>query len=388
MQSKDLLFPIEQTLSPDYLRDNFWKCNFTSVKEPLQYWILLPNTVKPVNLKKVKHPNLKLNVWGQYCIVENKPYLEVQMLQEYIHYELNPADWLLKKLALMGETVMHLREIQGKSTGVYLDVLTHKKWLGGEDIISRFTVLKDSGTGQSGANILCAKASCLYDDYNAYALQILQIVGNWDFINKTEWQLAEPLYPFKYDFIEPVTFYVPASWDIKFEVEEDKALPHFLFTHDVLGDNKGLINAYFYPLHYAQNADELLKKNFERLANLNPNIPALKETDTSNPFITAFYGATGSLKYEEESDEAYLFIYIIKTKRGWYYFEQMGPQPNLQNDFWEVNKRTIELIRDSFNNPDFKQKEYANVQAIQSQFSEVVPVEKKSWLIPNWHSGE
>ncbi|MBS7566757.1 hypothetical protein KHS38_20295 [Mucilaginibacter sp. Bleaf8] len=385
MIAENLVFPVEQTLPVSYLKSNFWKCNFTSAEKPLQYWILLPNNVKVINVNAIEHPELRLTVLGQYSTVDDSAYMEVQVLYEHIRYDLNPSDWLLKKLAIMGETILNVREIKGTSTGKYLDVLTYRQWPGGEEMISRFTVLKDSDANLSGANIFCVKASCLQENYNECAYTLLQIAGNWDFIHKSNWQMAELLYPFEYDFTEKVSFYVPESWDIKFETDNSKTFSRFLLTHDVSGENKGIINAHFYSQSAAARANEIYEKSFGRLSDFKSTISPLTPESTLNPSIAELCVATGTIKYEEEQSAAYLKLYILKTTAGWYYFEQVGPNPNLENDFWEVNKRAMEMIIDSFNNLEFTQTEPVK-QAVNKPLIEEAPVEKKSWLPPGWKS--
>jgi len=383
MTKEPLLFPKEQNLSADFLRSNFWKCNFTSSAKPLQYWILLPNTVKVINVKAIEIEDLKLTSLGQYSSVGDVPYLEVQVIYEHIKYEMNPSDWLLKKLALMGETVMNVREITGKSTGTYLDVLTYRKWPSGDDMVSRFTVFKDSDQTISGANIFCVKATCLEKDYNNYASVILQIVANWDFIHRTDWQLAENLFPFEYKFAENVSFFVPESWAIKFDKDNSDKFSRFLLEHDVVGENKGLINAHFYSLDAGTTLSDIFNKSFSRLSEIQHTISPLMPEKTSNPSILELSTAVGTIIYEEERDAAFLKIYLFKSTGGWYYFEQIGPKPNLENDFWEINKRAIEMILDSFNNLGFLRKESVDEPPVIAKDPEPASTENR-WLLPHW----
>ncbi|WP_462267451.1 hypothetical protein [Mucilaginibacter sp.] len=384
MQDTSLNFPVEQQLQPAYLKEHFWKCNYTSVDAPLQYWILLPNTVKPVVTNPVAHTELKLTSIGQYCTVDNSAYLEVQMLYEHVSYEMNAADWLLKKLAIMSEVVLHVRELKGKSTGNYLDVLTCSTWPNGDQMVSRFTVLKDYDIERTGANLLCVKVTCKIEDYPDYAYQILQIAGNWNFIHLSDWQMAEYLFPFEYDFTEKVSFYLPESWEIQFETNNTKLFSRFIFIHTVLGKNKGIINACFYALAQADSAANLYQKAISNLLLSSPEIQPLQPEVCTNPQVKEFFTATGTLSYEGEKNSAYLKIYILKTVGGWYYFEQIGPKPNLENDFWEVNKRAMEIVTDSFNNRSFDKKDI--VMPPVTTPSQINPIKQQPnrWLPINW----
>ena len=138
--------------------------------------------------------------------------LEVSVYYEHCWYEMNAADWLVKKLDLMGENILHYRKINGTSTGTYADILTSKKTNKGESVISRFSVLKDYDPDFSGANYFMAKASCFKEDYQGRMLDMLQITNNWDLINKTNWNMAENLQPFSFNFKQNnFTFYFPTS---------------------------------------------------------------------------------------------------------------------------------------------------------------------------------
>jgi hypothetical protein len=383
MTSEILLFPTEQSLPEDYLRSNFWKCNFTSADKPLQYWILLPETVKVININAIENKELKLTTLGQYSSIGDIPYLEVQVFYEHVAFEINPSDWLIKKLAIMGETIINVREIKGKSTGIYVDILTRRKWPSGEDMVSRFTVLKDSDQNRSGANIFCTKTTCLEKDYQEYALIMLQIVANWDFIYKSNWQMAEFLFPFKYKFTESVSFFVPESWDIKFDENNSNTFSRFLIEHNVKGISTGVINVHFYDLLTGTDSSAIFKRAFSRLSDFQHTLSQLTFEDSLNPLIKELSVATGTLEYEKESDAAFLKIYIVKAAVGWYYFEVIGPRPNLENDYWEVNKRTMEIILDSFNNLEFAQRELTI--KLQIQTAPESASKKNSWLLPNWN---
>lgn len=377
-------FPIEQKLQPEFLTQNFWKCHYTSAKDQLHYWILLPNNIKPTKLTPVVIQAVNLTNIGQYNSIDDAAYLEVEVVTEHTEYDINAADWLLKKIAIIGEAVVDFREIEGKSTGKYLDVLTIKKTAGGEDIISRFTVLKDHDQLKGGANLFCVKASCRAEDYEQLADKILQTVTNWDLINKSDWQMAESLTPFQCEAAEPVAFYVPVSWQIKFEAANTSSFSRFVFSHEINAENKGVINGFFYDGHSAGNAASIYDKSFGRLAHLKYELPALQQVQSLNPSIKELWSASGSIEHQEENFVAFLEINIISTVNGWYYFETIGPKPNLENYCWEINKRCTEMILESFNNMEFLKIQSSDEPLPENPINTPDGKPSNKWLPDNW----
>lgn len=358
LPQKSYSFPVVQTLSDDYLKDNFWKCLYTSSEEKLHYWVLLPTNVKTTQVKAVNIPELSLTNIGQYVRLDNSPYLEVQIAFEHCVYEMNASDWLFKKLAIMGEEIIHDRIIYGRSTGNYLDCLTKKKMNDGETVISRFSVLKDYDKDIGGANYVCIKATCIEGDYEDLALKIFQIISNWDLSNKSDWQMAEMLSPFMDDFAETIKFFVPYSWEAKFNKNTNNNFVNYVFDHNVNGENKGIINSFFYKRADFRNAQELIDAQQKRFTiedlkfTMNP-IEVVQKNTIKNPYISELYNSVGLIESNEENFHAHLIIAVIATELGWYYFESVGPKPNLVNNFWEINKRTLQIMISSFNNLTF-----------------------------------
>jgi hypothetical protein len=355
-----LPFPIKQELSKEFLKDNFWKCLYTSASDELNYWVILPNNVKPVRLEPTPINDIGLTGIGQYVRIDESPYLEVQVVYEHSLYEMNTSDWIEKKLYITQETIINYRLINGKTTGNYLDVLTYKKLPNGEEVISRLTVLKDFDKKKGGANYFCIKASCPISEYEKLSNNIFQVVSNWDLINKTDWQMAENLKPFAIYFSEKVEFYVPFSWDIAYDKDNTNLNSRFIFTHLIGDENKGIINAFFYEINSIKGYDDVFKKSIKRLVDLNGfehELSDLTKSETNNPFIDELYTSSGLFSYKKENFTSYAQLSIIKTKYGWYYFESVGPKPNLENYYWEINKRCMELIRDSYNNLEFQKRE-------------------------------
>lgn len=360
---KEYSFPVEQTYTKEYLKNNFWKCLYTTGKEQYHYWVILPNNVKPNKLEVVKINELNLTNIGQYVRNNDSPYLEVQLAFENYEYEINPSDWLEKKLLLMGENILHRRIIRGKSTGNYIDVLCSKE-IGGIEIISRYTVLKDYDLNKGGANYFCIKASCEYKDYEALSLNILQIVTNWDLINKSDWQMAELLTPFIDDFAGSIKFFVPYSWEANHYIEPNSNFSHYSFEHNIDGKNKGIINAFFYKPESYDEIEDVFKKNFERFEKQIEDVEIeiiesgiVEKLEIQNPQIYELFNATGNLDSQSSNFFSNFIIAIIKTEIGWYYFESIGPKPNFENYYWEVNKRCLQIIINSFNNLVFNIRE-------------------------------
>jgi len=363
-ESKNKLsFPVKQELPKEFLKKNFWKCLYTSGGDELSYWVILPNNVKPVKLEPIPINDIGLTCIGQYVRIDESPYLEVQVAYEHFPYEMNASGWIIKKLYLLQENIIDYRAVNGKSTGKYLDALTYKKFPNGDDVISRVTVLKDFDMKRGGANYFCIKASCPFSEYEKLSNHIFQITANWDLIKKTDWQMAENLKPFFVNFSEEVKFYVPFSWEITYNVHNTNLKSRFVFAHNIGDQNKGVINAFFYEITTVKDAKEVLKKSLKRITDLNGfknELSGLVKSKTANPSIDELYTADGLFFYEKENFTPYAHITIIKTKKGWYYFESIGPKPNLENYYWEINKRCIELIQDSFNNLEFKKREERN----------------------------
>jgi len=374
-------FPIRSVLEDDYLVSNFWKCLYTSAEESLQYWVILPNHVKPTKVTPIEISNVNLVNIGQYISIDDSPYLEIEVVTEYCEYEINASDWLWKKLAIIGEAVLDFREITGESTGKYLDVLTIKKTPGGEEIISRFTTIKDHDKNKNGANLFCIKATCFSKDYENLAGNIFHIVTNWDLIYKSDWQMAENILPFEYDFTEAIRFYIPVSWEIKYETKNTNTFSRFVFAHPIGSFNRGVINAFFYSIKETVNVATIYEKSFNRMSKLTTDLTELTKIRSDNPAIKELWTLNGTIEYKSENYAACLFIYIIKTLNGWYYFESVGPKPNLQNYYFEINIRCIEIILQSFNNLNLdtvKEDDHIPPETVSPSVNKTL---KNNWLI-------
>ena len=85
--------------------------------QQLHYWLLLPNDVKPVNLVETTIEGLSMYCIGEYASVdEDKSRMEVAVCYEHCKYEMNAADWLVKKLdngRRGGQVQESLRKVDG-----------------------------------------------------------------------------------------------------------------------------------------------------------------------------------------------------------------------------------------------------------------------------------
>lgn len=385
---KSFHFPIEQRLDDLFLKENFWKCLYTSAEEQLHYWIILPNSLKPTSLHKKEIKGLDLTIIGEYTRIDDSPYLEVSVGYEFCKYEMNTSDWLLKKLYIMGEQILNYRVIEGKTTGEYLDVLTYKKMPSGDEVISRFTCLKDFDKERNGANHFCMKASCLKKDYDNLALNIFQIVSNWDLTNKSDWQMAEVLVPFDFDFTEKVLFYYPASWQGGFDKTSNEDCVRVVLTHTIDEENKGIINLFMYPENLFTSANQVQKnalRNIYNLEGVSLDISEMVKIETANPFIKSLFQMEGEIDYSLENFSANIRVYVIQTNSGWYCINLVGPKPNLQNYFWEVNKRTLEIIINSFNNLKMEHsQEYSRIEIPNSKEQSYKVFKGKNYTKEEW----
>jgi len=351
-------FPTEQTLSNKFCEKNFWKCLYDSAADILHYWIILPNNVKPIEVRPVKTKNA--TVIGHYIGVDG-PYLEVFVMYEYCEFEMNVSDWAEKKLIKMGELVVNHRLIEGRSTGTYLDALTSRKLNEEETVISRVTTLKDSVGNGNGANYFMAIARCKEENYEELSNTILQIVTNWDLTNKSQWQFGELLQKFSYPVNDKVEFYVPLSWEMGFDESSiHTSTPRFVISH-LKDEQNGVINVFFHQSNTKKSYAEIAEMFIERLKNLKGYKTELKQfetvklTEIKNPFIYSMYRTTGSFENDGLDFHAHVQVVIIKMKKGWYYFDLIGSKPDLDSYNWEVNKRCLELIIKSFNNLEFEE---------------------------------
>ena len=328
------MFPIQQSYSKEEQIKRYWKCNYTTVESQLAYWILLPKDVKPVQIEKQPIEGLDINNIGQYVSIDKTcPMLEVSVYYEHCWYEMNSADWLAKKLHLMGENILHYRKINGTST--YADILTTKIINNDKSIISRFTVLKDYDPNLSGANYFMVKASCFEEDYQKRMFDILQITNNWDLINKTNWNMAENLQPFSFNLKQHnFTFYFPTSWKMFKDSNHDNlpAQPiRFLLKHEDEGKNIGIVNIYLYTKTSKENFESFTSNIEARLISITEfecKIQKKVADNILNPKLEKAWYIQGDLEYPEKISEPFLCHILYKLIVASVILNQLDRDPN------------------------------------------------------------
>ena len=166
-------FPLESNFSKEYLLENFWKCTYDSAGEPLAYWVVLPKNVKPKNIKPVTIKALGLTSIGDYGMIDENDYMEVQITYETLTAAQQPATWLKGKLSLMHDKILNQNLIRTKEGEEYVDVLTSRTMKDGNHIISRLNVLK------SGLNFFMIRVSCDEKVYQKLAPTIFHTSTTW-----------------------------------------------------------------------------------------------------------------------------------------------------------------------------------------------------------------
>ena len=369
MKLERIAFPQEQTYSPEEQRQRYWKCKYTVGAQQLHYWLLLPNDVKPVNLVETTIEGLSMYCIGEYASVdEDKPRMEVAVCYEHCKYEMNAADWLVKKLDMMGEEVVKYKKVYGKSTGAYADVLTVKA-VDGRNVISRFTVLKDYDSYLGGGNYMMVKAACFEDDYEKRALDMLQVTHNWDLMNKTDWNMAENLQLFegKEGFSRKIKFYHPVSWKMFVNTnarDSSGNCSQLMLRHDEAEKNVGVIVIRFLPDMAFRKPDAIYSAAVEHLVNSQDfkcklekkDMDNFADSNIKNPKIKPMWYIQGNIECQNAKAVRFLMAYVIKDERErYYYIESIGTRPNRQTYNWEASKRCLELVVNTFNNVEFKQ---------------------------------
>lgn len=339
-------FPVDSVYSKEEIQQNFWKCLYTSAdKEMLHYWVFLPKRLQPADLDPVTIPEVRLINIGRYISnPESASYLEVWAAYEHCPWEMNASDWLLNRLALMGEKILNQRIIVNSSTsGNYADILTIKTHSSGDEVISRYTVQKDYNPQDAGGNYFLLKASCASRDYAALANDIYLIVTNWDLSHRSNLATAELLS--NVNLNQNSTFKIPASWKAK-TISENR----LTVEHTINGINYGVINYYFYPEASFQSPNEVFSASVERFHQPDNGVTLTtdemqiipNEINEASGYV--FYVCTGEIFSVKENMRAFYQMIIFKQAGLWNYVEQVGKHRNFDDYHFEANKRCLELI--------------------------------------------
>lgn len=338
-------FPVISAFTGQETQQRFWKCLYTSApKEMLNYWVVLPQGVKPADVNPVDFTAVGLTNIGRYLTTDASPYLEVWMGYEHCQWEMNASDWLFKKLSLMGEAVLHRRFVGKPSeNGVFADVLTIRKHESGDEVISRYTVQKDYNPQESGGNYFLLKVSCASHDYASLSNNIYMTSVNWDLLHRSNLGMAELLVTV--DLGRNGSFKVPGSWHAK-----AIATNRLVIEHTIDHINYGVINLYFYPVTEFSSAESVFEKAVERFHQAESDITLVtneveplsnKISDLSDAL---FHTCSGEVSSKKEKMRAFYQMYIFSQSDIWCYAELVGRQRNQHDYHFEINKRCMEII--------------------------------------------
>jgi len=312
--------------------------------------------VKPVLTKPTEIEGLGVTMIGLYRTTkaQEKSYLEVTVAYEAIENEINGSDWLYHVLELMGETIIDKRTFFAES-GEYVDVLTQKMY-DTENMMSRYRVIKDSGTESEGANFFLVKATCHEEDYSALNEDILQSITWFTLVNENEWKLAESLKSINADIPIHLSYYYPASWSVKQAEDSRPDLSHYVLSHIIEGKKQNMINLFFMVPEKEVTAQFISDTMFKRLESVFSIAPPVlnKATNKRNVKLEQLWHGQIEVYDNDKTNRNLLNIYVGRVESMWFYFELISPLPEQRFYDWAVNKRAIEIIINSLNNYDME----------------------------------
>ncbi|CZX16008.1 hypothetical protein [Enterobacter bugandensis] len=348
---KQYFFPLEMKDQEKEIRENFWKCLYTSAeKEMLHYWLLLPQNVKPAELKPITFQEVGLTNIGRYIADDTGPYIEVWAAYEHCQWEMNASDWLINKLDLMGEKVLSQRIITHPSgSGKFADILSIKTMPSGDEVVSRYTVQKDYNPVNGGGNYFLLKTACASKDYNTIADTIFLIAINWDLLHRSNLMLSELLKTVSLSNKNDSGFKIPDSWLVN--MLDDNRL---VIEHTIGNVNHGVINFCLfrqagYPAAQAIFDEATARFNrHDSAVSLTTSDIASIPNDINPSFTGDLYSCTGEVVSAAENIRAYYDMRIFKMNDLWCYVEVVGPHRNHQDYYYEANKRCMEIILSTF----------------------------------------
>ncbi|WP_168409238.1 hypothetical protein [Erwinia amylovora] len=338
-------FPLKSPFTQEEVQQRFWKCLYTSAdQQMLHYWVVLPHRVQPAELTPVNFPEVGLTNIGRYITNDESPYLEVWAAYQHCRWEMNASDWLFNRLDMMGEKVLHQRIIDNPSgSGSFADVLTLKTHGSGDEVISRYTVQKDSNPKDGGGNYFLLKASCAARDYAALASDIFAIVVSWDLLHRSNLATAELLT--SVDVNKTSSFKIPASWKAKGIADNRLVVEHTL--NDI---NYGVVNICFYPKERYQSPNDVYRDSTARFHQQDNGITLdaremeIVANEVNEASSDVFYTCTGEIFSATENMRAYYHMVIFKQADYWCYAELVGKHKNHKDYRYEENKRCLELF--------------------------------------------
>lgn len=344
-----LNFPIKysEELNKE-LKTSFWKCNDDSrSNSTLHYYLEIPNNVKPTNLDERNIRGIdSIKEIASYKKIDETPYLEVQVVYQTLEHEINPSDWLYNLLKITNEEIIQKREIKGNS-GVFLDALTSKEYPNGETVISRSTAQKNYDPSTKSAVIVSVKVSCSIKDYPILAEKIMAIATGWNFINKSDYQLAEDLKRYNTEKKNELSFYFPASWEGGKFVPKNNLPDRFaVFNKQNRDKVKGTINIFVSTDQSSK--DQLLNEALSRFEknNIQVDLPELKESENIplNEYYSEKWESFGSINDLNDKFDGDIRITIVKTKDEYLLAELVGPNRNLDYYNSARNNRAFDIV--------------------------------------------
>jgi hypothetical protein len=169
-----LSYPQSTGYSVDYLKASFWRLTYSSAGPALAYRIVLPNVMRPTNVKPTPVTNIGITLIGEYQIIDKKaPYLEVQVSYEKINGKPDIKLWFKEKLSKLKGTLRKESNINIAGKNGY-DVLFTRTLKSGEQYISRASMLV------AGENYVMVTAMSSKADYDKSAKTIFHILSNWN----------------------------------------------------------------------------------------------------------------------------------------------------------------------------------------------------------------
>lgn len=351
---EEYTFKKDHELSPNFLKKNFYKLRYSLGNSNVDYWIVLPNYVKEFSTRENKLKSLDISLIGQYTST-TESFFDVEVFYEHLKFDINPSDWIMRKLSRLNETILEKDDFKDKSTGVYADVLTAKEISTGERFISRITVKKNFDYENGGANYVGVRVMCREVNYNNLSDFVLHTVYNWDFDKKGDWQLAERIVPHHIKMRNKLFFYVFESWKIFGEVAEP--LNHLMIRQEANDQNSGVINIFEVETEKNANIEDLFKSYINRVELTDVDLNEIEDVSAilKNPEISHAWKREGIIQNTKEQFRSHATLYIILIENTYYYIESLGSSANYENYNWEINRRQSALILDSFNNKTFEQ---------------------------------
>ena len=340
-------FPIKSTTSlNEKIKNEYWRCNDNShVDSALRYYLIIPNNVKPTNLKEENIPGRdNLKQIASYRRIDDAPYLEIQVVYERLEHEINPSDWQENLLDFSDETIIDQRKIKGNA-GTYLDALTKKTVRNGNVVISRTLAKKNFDAGNKRCNIVCVKVSCDAKDYPNLAEEMMAITTEWDFINKSDYQLSEDvsLLHMKSDNL---AFYFPNSWKPSRLIVK-KGMPERYVLFNKVEENISLGAINIFISNQYDSEIQIFKEVIERFKNkgVTLELEDLQHHKVSNSKDNQFTEEWRTLGTLSESDSLKndITIVIRKLKDKFILFECVGVSKTSNQYNWARNKRALEL---------------------------------------------